>query len=407
VSDGTVLILGSDRDGDGRIAAILQARGLRVVSSRDAEAGLAQAADARLVIIDQVAGRLDTAALCARIRSTPGLSQIPILCLAASDDVEERVRYLEAGADDVAARPFDAQELEARVDGLLARAAKLTPARPRTLSDTPTGDLPRVIAVFGPKGGSGTTTIAVNVAVALAGMSERTVALADLDVQWGDVLSHLNLVSGPTVTELARDSSALAQADLIHTYGQRHASGLDVFGAPARPDDAGQLGAADVSQLLAGLRDVYDVVVVDAGSQYDASSQTVIQHADRLIVPIVPEIPALRAVRTLLEMLSESDRAVEGHVLVLNHIFARDMLRRSDIESALGTKVDIELPYDPALYLAAANAGEPIAAAAPRTAAGERLLALAGSLVGREAPVGQPGKTPSQRPSLTSLLKRG
>jgi pilus assembly protein CpaE len=405
---GHVLILGTDREADGRIASILEAHGLRVVSAADAEAGLAQAGQARLVVIDQVTGRLDAAALCARIRSTPGLSQLPILCLAASEDVEERVRFLEAGADDVMARPFDALELEARVDGLLARTVGMAgPVRAEPGRDARDGDVPSMVAFFGPKGGSGTTTLAVNVAVALASTGQRSVALVDLDVQWGDVLSHLNLVSRQTVIELARDPSALAERELVASYAQRHASGLSVFGAPARPDDADQLAVADVSRLLAGLTDVYDLVVIDAGSTYDAQSQTVLDHADRVVIPIIPEIPALRAVRTLLEMLGESDRASDTRILVLNHLFARDMLRRQDIEGALGAQIDVELPHDPGLYLASANAGEPITTAAPRTAPGERLLALAALLEGKPVPVAPQARTRGERPSLSSLLKRG
>jgi pilus assembly protein CpaE len=366
-----------------------------------------QAPQAQLVIVDEVTGRLDPAAICSRIRATPGLADLPVLCLSAADDVEERVRFLEAGADDVMARPFDALELEARVDGLLARTRRgHAPSRPMA-EGAGNGDVPHIVAFFGPKGGSGTTTIATNVAVALATTTRKSVAIADLDVQWGDVLSHLNLGMRQTVTDLARDPGALSDPDLVIGYAQRHASDLSVFGAPARPDDADVLNATDVSQLLAGLRDAYDMVLVDAGSAYDAVTQTVISHADRLVVTIIPEIPALRAVRTLFEMLGESDRGVEGRMLVLNHVFARDMLRSADIQSALGQPIDIELPYDATLYLAAANAGEPITTGAPRSAPGQALLKIAGVLLGETPVEVEQGARRSTRPGLGSILKRG
>ena len=96
------------------------------------------------------------------------MTAVPILCVAASDDVEERISFLEAGADDVVARPFDAREVEALRRGPLLRFQRsrkapvvspdgLTLARPR-----------RTVAVYSPKGGVGTTTIATNVAVVAA-----------------------------------------------------------------------------------------------------------------------------------------------------------------------------------------------------------------------------------------------
>ena len=97
------------------------------------------------------------------------MTAVPILCVAATDDVEERISFLEAGADDVVARPFDAREVEARVEALLLRFQRSKDLAPIVSPDGLTLARPRrSVAVYSPKGGVGTTTIATNVAVAAA-----------------------------------------------------------------------------------------------------------------------------------------------------------------------------------------------------------------------------------------------
>ena len=122
-----------------------------------------------LIIIDVTPKGTTPADVCREVRGTPSLAAIPVLCMSTDDDVEERIRFLEAGADDVVAKPFDSRELEARVEALLLRFQRsrgmvAVSAIGGSLADRPR----RLVAVYSPKGGVGTTTIAVNVAVAHA-----------------------------------------------------------------------------------------------------------------------------------------------------------------------------------------------------------------------------------------------
>lgn len=401
---GHIILLGSNAVGDETVSGMLRARDLPVTAFADPEAGLARAADAPLIIIDHADGR-EGAALCARIRGTPGLADKVILCLVSSEGVEERVRFLEAGADDVISRPFDARELDARVDTLLARVQReVLPGDPQP---GPATDVPRLVGFYGPKGGSGTSTLATNVAVALAVRGGRRVALVDLDLQWGDVAALLDLTIRQTVAELARDSVALADTESVEAYAASHHSGLAVFGAPPRPDEAESVSAEHIGQLLVGLRDAYDLVIVDTGSAFDDRTITVLEHVDRLVVPVIPEIPALRAVRTLLEVLAELERGSAGVIPVLVHRQERELLQRAEMEEALGVSVATEVPFDAALFHAAANAGEAIVTGAPRSAAAASLEALAVRVVGDAPPAGPGGEALDRRQRLRSLLKRG
>jgi DNA-binding response OmpR family regulator len=131
----TILLLENDPATDTSIADILTAAGYTVTrTSRPSEA-LEVATEHQLLIIDLADGPRSAIEVCLEVRSTPALGQVPVMCVSQSDDVEERIRFLEAGADDVMARPFDARELEARVDALLLRfqrSRELAPSSPRT-----------------------------------------------------------------------------------------------------------------------------------------------------------------------------------------------------------------------------------------------------------------------------------
>ena len=117
----TILLLDADPTYSESISAALTAVGYTVTTTADADEAFSKTPDNHLVILDVVTGPRSAAELCREIRNTATMAAIPVLCIGQSDDVEERIRFLEAGADDVIAKPFDPRELEARVEALLLR----------------------------------------------------------------------------------------------------------------------------------------------------------------------------------------------------------------------------------------------------------------------------------------------
>jgi pilus assembly protein CpaE len=275
-------------------------------------------------------------------------------------------------------KPIDVDELEARVDGLVARSGR---SRQLTaeVGPAPVIQRGRVIAFYSPKGGAGATTIAVNVAVASAEFVRGARALVDLDLQWGDVAAHLDLRPSQSVTDLARDTFALNDRATMESYATDDTSGLSVFAGPGRPEVESPLRAEEIASLLNGIRSTYEVAFVDAGSELDERALTVLEHADRIVIPVVPEIPALRAVHSLLEVLTQLDGVSDRAVFVLNHLAEQEALDTADIERTFGARPALELPYDPVVHHKAANEGEPVvrgAAGSPAAVALRRLTAL-------------------------------
>lgn len=386
----TILVLSTPDDGTAPIAPILTAAGHTVTHLTDPAVAFAQVADHQLAVIDLGPGTSASGTsgleLCREVRATPSMAAVPILCVASSDDVEERIGFLEAGADDVIARPFDARELEARVEALLLRFQRSRELAPIVSTDGLTlTKARRTVAVYSPKGGVGTTTVAVNVAVAAAQRRPDKVVLVDLHLQFGSVVAHLNLDPRQTIADVLRDDAALREPDLLRTYAMRHGSGLHVLAAPPSPEVAELITPDHVGQLIATLLEGYEAVVIDAGSTLDERVLTVFETAETVILPVYPEIPALKAVHSLLDYLKDIDAIGAKSTFVLNNMFAREILKLRDIEAALGTRISLDLPYDPFLYQKAVNEGVPIVIGAPRAPAATQLVKLSATAFGQDS----------------------
>jgi pilus assembly protein CpaE len=394
-----ILLLDSDTTFAETIATALTQLGYTVTSTASADEAFVAAPEHQLIILDVVTGERSAADFCREVRNTPTMAAIPVLCIGQSDDVEERIAFLEAGADDVIAKPFDPRELDARVEALLLRFQRSKDLGPVGGS----GGLilakaRRMVVCFSPKGGVGTTTIAVNIAVAAAARRPDQVALIDMDLQFGGVATHLNLTPAHTLADVVREPAALREPELLRSYATHHSSGVHVLAAPATPELAELVTPEHVGPLFDVALEGYQLVVVDAGSHLDERVMTAFEAADTVVLPVYPEISALKSMHALLEYLSEAGSVGSKSTFVLNNLFAREILKHRDIESALGQRIATELPYDPFIYLKAINEGIPVVIGAPRTSPAERLIKLSGSVFSEDdfhIPANAPGKKKS------------
>jgi pilus assembly protein CpaE len=405
VPAASILLLEADPTSRDAISNALSGVGYTVTTVSDADDAFRRAAEHQLVILDVVTGPKTAIDVCREIRATASMAAIPVLCIGQSDEVEERFRFLEVGADDVIARPFDGRELEARVEALLLRFQRSKDLAPvMNANGTIAPRTRRIVAVFSPKGGVGTTTIATNLAMLLASRRPDRVVIVDMDLQFGQVATHLNVEVKRSLADVARDEAALRESELLRTYAIRHDSGLHVLAAPPTPELAELFTTAHVEAVLETIVGTYDLVVVDAGSELDDRTMAIFEKADNVVLVVNPEMAALKAVHSLLDYLNEAGSVGAKTTFVLNNMFAREILKMRDVESALGTKVSVELPYDPFLYLKAVNEGVPVVNGAPRSQAADRLTRLVTVTLGDDEANGLFGR--KERRGLLGLRRR-
>ena len=404
MSSRVVLVsLGGSAQG---LASALSRLDLSVSVARDLNAALLELADASLIVVE-AADTASLALLCRRINDEAGSSHPPILAVVAARDVETRVMVLEAGADDVLAEPVDERELAAMVDALLLRSSR--PPAGQTPTASPAAPRPqaapgRVIVFGAAKGGSGTTTLAVNTALLLAEMAPGNVAIADMDMFHGQVSTHLDIYGRGSTATLARDDLHSQTPEMIADSGRLHPSGLMVYGGPYRPDDAQGVTSEQLMTLIATLRGMYATVVVDGGSTLDGRQMTVLNAADRLALVVTPDIPALRLLHAALEVLSELGNAAERTTFVVNDIYPKSSITADQIEEHLTIRVGLTVPYDSENFLRAVNEGQPIVTLSRRSSAANALRKLSEVLADNEIDDG--AARPQKRGRLGGLLGR-
>jgi pilus assembly protein CpaE len=227
-----------------------------------------------------------------------------------------------------------------------------------------------LVAVFGPKGGTGCTTVAVNTAVALQRISPngQNVALLDSNLQFGDVGVMLNLRPNRSIADLTNHLEEL-DSDLLSTVMTAHGSGVRVLLAPPRPEAAEGLLASPegeeaerrsaVEMILDKMRADFDIVVADMWSWVDDLSLTLFDAATLIILVVTPDIPAIKSARLFLELAHKLDYDGDRLLLVVNGADRRGSLKVHQIEKAM-MQVTAEIPFDDRAALAAANRGVPI-----------------------------------------------
>lgn len=325
----------------------------------------------------------------------------PILVVAPAGDVEARIAFLEAGADDVIAGGFARRELEARVEALLIRAGRVRPDQNR--EGAPIGE---IITFFSPKGGVGTTTLAVNTAVLLAGGVPGSqgpgsrVLLVDLDLQFGQVATHLNLSPRFDLAGLANDEGALGDLEQAGAYLTQHSSGLQVLAAPPNPDADFRVSVDQLERSMEILRPRFDQVIVDCGSRLDPRTLWMLEQADTHMYVIFPEIAALRATSIMLGFLAETATLRARTHFVVNHIFPKELLKTRDIENLLRAKPAAEIPYTEVEMIRAVNEGVPVVSGHPGSAVALALQKVAQAVVGIQT------EAPTQQPARRSLFGR-
>lgn len=401
MADTRILLIGSiDSD---VLIKILGRPGRSLARIEDLEKLGTVGIDHDVIVVESVAPPKTVADVCRELRAIPELAEVPVLAVGATDEVEERIRLLEAGADDVMVRPIDDRELDARVEALDLRHRRSKELRPSTIVSPTRRPGRRLIAVYSPKGGVGTTTVAVNLALALSAHEPERVALVDLTPMGGQVATQLDLRPKLTVAELVRDSQGTITSDVLrNTYLTRHERGIAVLAGSAAPSTQALMSGGEASRILEAVIAAQPTVVVDLGSHLDERVMASIDAADDVVIVVTPDFPALKAVHQFFEFLGEAGKGTEP-TIVVNETYALQTLTPADIENALGRRVTIRIPYDPLLYLRAVNQGNPVFASAPTSQPARRFDQLASVLLGEDAP---PTAPDTRRRGLAGIFGR-
>jgi pilus assembly protein CpaE len=251
-------------------------------------------------------------------------------------------RAVSAGARTFILRPFTGAEL---VTTMREAHANLAEIRRMQRGEMPgPNERGAIVAVYSPKGGVGCTTIATNLAVALARKTHKPVAIVDLDLQFGDVGVALDLRGANSVLDLVEHSDSI-DAALIDEIFVRHESGIRALVAP---DNIAAVESVDPQRVILALdrlREHFAYIVCDLWSSLDELTLSVLRSADRIALVTTPELPSLknlrRAIAATTPLLLD-----ERTQIILNRHPGKVGVSVADVERNLGRLVSATIPSE-------------------------------------------------------------
>ncbi|WP_375000411.1 CpaE family protein [Aeromicrobium sp. CTD01-1L150] len=284
------------------------------------------------------------------------------IVLVAATEKEIMLEAMRAGFRDVAAGVDDPALLAGLRDRLAQRdaSARQAPAERgpgQQASGASVDFTSRGLVVLSPKGGVGKTSIATNLSVALARQSPMEVVLVDLDLQFGDVATVLDLAPAHTLDEAFESGSQ--DNLLLKTYLTVHPAGFFVLCGADSPAANERVTSAQVASLVRQLKQQFRYVVVDTAGGLDEATLGALEEADDVVMVSTMDIACLRGVRKALELVGELGLLPASRHVVLNFADKHSGLRVKDVESMLGVPVDFVLPRAKEVPVGA-NKGVPI-----------------------------------------------
>jgi pilus assembly protein CpaE len=293
-----------------------------------------------------------------------------IIIMSVQGETDYMRKAMLAGARDFLTKPFSLDELlsavhnarkrQLEMPAVPAAAAIAQPSRidPLAAAAPPPGEEGSVIAVYSPKGGAGTTTIAVNLALLLARQRFATI-LVDGSLQFGDVGVMLNLKPVATIMDLVERSNEL-ESELVSSVVTSHRSGLKVLTAPTRPEMAEAVRPAHMETLLNYLRQQFSYIVVDTSTKLDDVNLAILDQADRILLVTQPELPAIKNASRFLDLTNDLKYPREKVILVVNEVVDRQGIAPMDIAKALKRPSPLVIPADEREARQAINQGDPL-----------------------------------------------
>lgn len=299
------------------------------------------------------------------VQSVPS-AQIVIMSVQSEADYLRRAML--AGARDFLMKPFSGDELIAairRVHQMRPATTKAAPARKRTPAavaeieeDLVRLDEGRIITVYSPKGGSGCTTLAANLAVSLADEGYSTL-LIDGSLQFGDVGVMLDLKPATTIADLM-DRIGDLDSDLVSSVVVSHSSGLNVLMAPPRPEMADLVTESGIKALLEYLRQEFEYVVIDTSSSLNDVALAMLDMSDRVFLITQQSMPALKNASRFFDLANTLSYEREKIVLLVNRSSNKLGISVKDVTNALKRPVVITVPEDEDAVTRATDQGRPL-----------------------------------------------
>ena len=279
-------------------------------------------------------------------------------------------------------------KIAAAYPGGAAGAASAAPSAARLLG--------RLIVVYSPKGGTGTTTIATNLAIALLN-EDNKVMLVDASLQFGDVTVFLNEQAKNSILDLTPRVDEL-DPDFVEEVVLKHGmTGLRVLAAPQRPEMADQVTSEQFNKLLTYLRHYYSYIVVDTASYLTETVQAALDIADNIVLVTTQDIPSIKNANSFLTLADTSGIKRDRILFVMNRFDKRIAISPERIGESLRQEVVVTIPFEDRIVPGSINRGIPFVIDNKTQPVSKAIFELADLIRARATKVREPQPEPAIR----------
>lgn len=219
----------------------------------------------------------------------------------------------------------------------------------------------QLLAVFSAKGGSGSTTVATNLAIHLQKLTGKRTLLVDLDLELGEIAVLLGMQPRFNFVDMVRNFHRM-DADLLASYIEKHPSGVHLLSAPFHPERSETVPADAIRRIFAFLKNHYEYIIVDTSKSFSAATLSTFEQADRILLVSTVDLPSLRNLKRCMPLLDRITGATASDRvrLVLNRVQSGDVITKDEVERAVGLDVFWSLSNDYESVMKSINTGQPV-----------------------------------------------
>jgi pilus assembly protein CpaE len=290
-----------------------------------------------------------------RLRRDPKFSHVPVVVITAKDELSEKLRAFELGADDYLVKPFQPEELVARM-GILARRGR---AMQMARKESPSTTSATVITVHSLRGGLGCSSIVVNLGLAFHKLWAKQTLLIDSVLTAGQVA--LMLDAKPTATWQNLVSVPREDIDdvIVGEIMCAHKSGIRYIASPHYPIAADTFSNETLKVLMERLRHLNDFVVVDTSHDFSDMTIQMLSMSSTILLVMAPEMASLRTTMSALEIYDRLGISLDKVKIALNNNSSNPAIKQAQLEKVLKHPIDFVLPFEAGEVNRALNFGQP------------------------------------------------
>ncbi len=372
-----ILVVDDELESLKLIGLMLQRRGYEIAAARSGQQALekAIAESPDLVLLDVMMPDMDGFEVCRRLRADPITADLPIIMFTAKTMVDDKVAGFQAGADDYLTKPVHPEELASRIEAVLLRTSGRRPAEEKAPMKA------KLIGFIGAKGGAGTTTLAINIAAALADgpAREKRVILAEMQDGMATAGIQLGLRHPGTLPNLLEHPIEEMDARLVEAQLEEHRSGVWVLSGSGDPvGTAPPITSRYAERIIHHLGAMADYLLIDMGVGLGEKNCFLLSKCDRVIVTTEPQRVALVLTGALLEAMGTT-LGIPRHrinVVPVNKAPSAFTMTKDAIEGLLQHDVAGVVTPAPEMAFQSAERGIPMVMAQPTSLVAQQIRAI-------------------------------